>query len=264
MCPDGSFFVSQQEPPCICKVALDGSVQRVAGSLSPGRADGPAAEATFSSPGPLALGRDDSLFIAEKCSEGREGVTVRCLSPEGRVSTVAALPKRLLRFPRSMAAAADGRLFLAGVAENCGGILVCISPAGEVSSCSPPLVRGEEALQADFAVTRCSHIRAGLAGWHPPVALAPFQPLVVQQQGSMSFPDEASISGLAVSPEGCLFFCDCGDAFNGRVYCISADGASMTQLKEEFRDPFQLALGPDGSLFVLETDLDCGRVMKVV
>ena len=97
---DGTFFVSDLANRTIRKVSMDGTVTTIAGRAGiAGTQDGTYAEATFSFPGDLALAKDGNLYVLDS-------VTLRALTPDGRVITVAS-PRAL----RGIATAPDGNLY---------------------------------------------------------------------------------------------------------------------------------------------------------
>jgi hypothetical protein len=268
LCPDGSFYVSLREEHVIKRVALDGSMSCVAGRMSvEGSTDGPAAEALLSSPRHLSLCSDGSLFIAEV---GR----VRCLSPQGTVRTVLLLRQSpFFRNFSGLAARPDGGLLLTFL----GGSIMCVSQAGQVtfagtndgseSYAAAAAAEGEEeeeegeekeeeeeAVELQGEAAAAAGGAEGRVGWHGPLGFR----RAIQADGRDS---PASLSGVLVSPQGEVYFCD--HDFHGSVFIMSADGSIVRELKHRFRDPYALALGKDGSLYVLEADMDCGRVKRV-
>ena len=82
---DGSLYIADRLNHLIRRLALDGSVSTIAGQAGlAGSADGPAAAARFNEPWGLAFDPASNLYIVE-----RGNATVRRLTPEGLVSTVA-------------------------------------------------------------------------------------------------------------------------------------------------------------------------------
>lgn len=120
LAPDGSLFVSDANNFTIRRVTRSGVVTTVAGAAGQdGSADGPAASARFGKPAELALAPNGTLYIAEAAHH-----TIRRLTPDGRVSTIAGLvgadgaadgANGLARFfnPYGLAIAARGHLVVA-------------------------------------------------------------------------------------------------------------------------------------------------------
>lgn len=97
---DGRFFVSDSVNRTIRKVSADGTVTTIAGQAGvAGTQDGTYAEARFNFPGDLALAKDGNLYVLDS-------VTLRALTPEGRVVTMVS-PRAL----RAIATAPDGTLY---------------------------------------------------------------------------------------------------------------------------------------------------------
>jgi DNA-binding beta-propeller fold protein YncE len=236
LCPDGSALVADWGNHTIRRVSSEGLVSTVAGAAGQeGSADGPGAQARFSFPAGLALSSKGSLFIADANNH-----TIRCLSPDGTVRTVAGAagqqgsedgPGPAARFsrPRGLALAPDGRLF---VSDSHNHTIRCISAAGVVSTL------------------------AGSAG----------------QSGSADGLGAAARFkqpwGLALHPGGCLY---AADILDNSIRCISAEGAVSTLAGSgeevpgtgwqegraergrgpaaRFWRPTALALGPQGSIY---------------
>lgn len=113
---DGTVFVSESgDGPAIWRVDTDGNRTLVAGG-TPGFEDGPGARARFDTPSHLALGPDGALYVADTGNHA-----VRRVAPDGAVTTIAGdgTPgggegsSARLNGPVGVAAAADGRLFVA-------------------------------------------------------------------------------------------------------------------------------------------------------
>jgi DNA-binding beta-propeller fold protein YncE len=137
--PDGSFlFVTgYPEQVRVLKISPAGESSILAGS-TPGFADGPALAAQFREIHAAAWGADHSLFILDAHS-------VRKLTPDGRVSTVAGGPTE--GFADGVGPAARFRHPTGLYVDPLGNILVAdygnrrlrkISPAGEVATVTQP------------------------------------------------------------------------------------------------------------------------------
>ncbi|MBI5799295.1 MAG: hypothetical protein HZA92_01030 [Verrucomicrobia bacterium] len=120
LAPDGSLFVSDANNFTLRRVTAAGVVTTIAGAAGQdGSADGPAASARFGKPAELALAPNGTLYIADAAHH-----TIRRLTPDGRVSTIAGLvgaegaadgANGLARFfnPYGLAIAARGQLVVA-------------------------------------------------------------------------------------------------------------------------------------------------------
>ena len=120
LAPDGSLFVSDANNFTIRRVTPAGVVTTIAGAAGQdGSLDGPAMSARFGKPAELALAPNGTLYIADAALH-----TIRRLTPDGRVSTIAGLvgadgavdgANGLARFfnPYGLAIAARGHLVVA-------------------------------------------------------------------------------------------------------------------------------------------------------
>jgi len=129
----GNFFAVDEKNNRILKIDAAGVVTTYAGSTMAGSVDGPAAAAQFSSPAGLAVGPDGSVYVGEAANH-----TIRKISPDGMVSTLAGQPGRLgyadgpgpqalFERPRSLALDGSGNLL---VADN--GAIRRVDPQGNV------------------------------------------------------------------------------------------------------------------------------------
>lgn len=142
LAPDGSLFVSDANNFTLRRVTAAGVVTTLAGAAGQdGSADGPAASARFGKPAELALAPNGTLYIADAAHH-----TIRRLTPDGRVSTIAGLvggegaadgANGLARFfnPYGLAIAARGHLVVADtynqtVRELLAPFAVGVAPSG--------------------------------------------------------------------------------------------------------------------------------------
>lgn len=227
----GSLFISEENGNRI-RLLQDGQLSTVAGSGVAGFRDGPALQAQFFAPGPLALAQDGSLLIADFLNN-----RVRLLK-DGHVSTVAgsgvagfadgpALHAQL-NGPSGLAAAPDGSIYISDAKNH----RVRLLQNGELRT-----VAG-----------------SGVAGFAEGPAL----------QAELNEP-----VGLALSPDGALYI---ADRANHRIRVLKDgelqthagrhggfyDGSAMLAL---FCNPSSIALASDGSLYV--TDSRNHRVRKI-
>jgi sugar lactone lactonase YvrE len=142
LAPDGTLFVSDANNFTIRRVTADGVVTTIAGAAGQdGSADGPAASARFGKPAELALAPNGTLYIADAAHH-----TIRRLTPDGRVSTIAGLvgadgavdgANGIARFfnPYGLAIAARGHLVVADtynqtVRELLAPFTIGVAPSG--------------------------------------------------------------------------------------------------------------------------------------
>ena len=142
LAPDGSLFVSDANNFTLRRVTAAGVVTTIAGAAGQdGSTDGTAAAARFGKPAELALAPNGTLYIADAARH-----TIRRLTPDGRVSTIAGLvgadgaadgANGLARFfnPYGLAIAARGHLVVADtynqtVRELLAPFSVGVAPSG--------------------------------------------------------------------------------------------------------------------------------------
>lgn len=123
----GNVYVADTYNDRIRKIAPDGSVSTLAGSL-PGLADGAAAAALFDTPTGIAVDAKGNLFVADT-----HNGAIRKLGVDGMVSTLALTDKEaddpLLRRPLSLAVSHDGFLYVGDMAR---GRILQLAPTGEL------------------------------------------------------------------------------------------------------------------------------------
>jgi sugar lactone lactonase YvrE len=81
--PEGDLFVADQGNHAIRRVSTTGVVSTVAGTGIAGFVNGPVASAQFSSPRGLAVGKDGTIYVAD-----RENRRIRVISTSGNVTTL--------------------------------------------------------------------------------------------------------------------------------------------------------------------------------
>lgn len=120
------------------RIISNGNVGTLAGSpLSPGTADGPGATARFTFPFDVATAPSGIVYVSDTGSH-----TIRAISPDGNVSTLAGSPGArgaidgtgsAARFnePAGLAIGPEGQLY---VADRGNGTLRVVTPDGEVST----------------------------------------------------------------------------------------------------------------------------------
>ena len=93
------------------RIVEAGHVRTVAGSGAEGKADGPAAAATFTYPMDIALGPDDSLYIADAGTH-----SIRRLTPDTQVTTVTLDGE--LHTPHGISVGPDGTIYVADMRDH--------------------------------------------------------------------------------------------------------------------------------------------------
>ncbi|WP_167855331.1 SMP-30/gluconolactonase/LRE family protein [Hymenobacter wooponensis] len=227
--PDGTLYVADERFAVIRRVSPAGRVSTLAGQGDQtGSRNGPVATARFLLPRGLARAADGTLFVADEL-----GSCIRRISPQGQVSTWAGAPVRLggddgpgataqFQAPEAVAVDAGGTVY---VAEGGGMAVRKIAPDGEVST----LYGGQERPSAPARSVYLHHPTG--------VAVAPSGIVYVSEAGSnviYQISPQGSISLLAGRPGSD------GDAVDGKA------------AEARFSHPSHLAVGPGGTLYVLD------------
>lgn len=247
--PDGSVYVADQNNHRIRKITPDGIISTVAGTepLPDELGDGgPATSARLVWPSYVAMGPDRSLYIT---SERR----VRRVSWGGRISTVAGngnawgapqIPgvsaTNLPIDPSGLAVAQDGTMYLSSSYTN---LVWRIGPDG--------IAQIAAGVPATYG---------GYDGDNLPSV-----------QSKLSYP-----GGLALNRAGQLFICDKGNNMlrvatpTGFLQRYAGNGASDSEgdggdaLLAGVRDPDSVAVGRDGSVFVMQKWLTRCRLRQIL
>ncbi len=159
LAPDGSLFVSDANNFTLRRVTTAGVVTTIAGAAGQdGSTDGPAATARFGKPAELALAPNGTLYIADAAHH-----TIRRLTPDGRVSTIAGLvgadgaadgANGLARFfnPYGLAIAARGHLVVADTYNQTVRELLAPFTIGVTSSGSGRVISWEAVIGRSYQV----------------------------------------------------------------------------------------------------------------
>ncbi|MBV8807537.1 MAG: hypothetical protein JO033_02585 [Acidobacteriaceae bacterium] len=145
----GNIFVSDAASQRIRVIRGNGFVSTIAGSgalnkskvwVEPGYKDGPAAAAQFNRPSGLAVSRDGRLFVADTYNHCIRLIAANVVSTfAGACGTAGssdgARRSALFAYPRQLALASDGTLYIADV----GNGVRKIDPAGVVSTLALPV-----------------------------------------------------------------------------------------------------------------------------
>ncbi|MBC7501944.1 MAG: hypothetical protein H7315_15840 [Herminiimonas sp.] len=118
----GVLYVADQTS--VRKVWPDGVVTTIAGSVSPGMADGSASQARFARLDAIALDKTGNLFVSDAGNQA-----IRKITPDGTVSTVAAVHGALALDAADMLYVADGAV-IKKIASNGSSTIVAGIPDG--------------------------------------------------------------------------------------------------------------------------------------
>jgi RHS repeat-associated protein len=235
--PDGSLYVVESSSNRIRRIGSDGIITTVAGNGTLGFSGdgGPATQAQLNNPQGVAVGPDGSLYIAEGAGTYR----VRRVGPDGIITTFAGdglwgyngdgIPAAHahLTQPNAVAVGPDGSLYIADSADN---RIRRVGPDGIIT-------------------TVAGNGTAGSSGDGGPAT-----------QARLRYP-----IGLTVGPDGSLYFADFN---NNRIRRVGPDGIIATvagngtagssgdggpATQAQLRLPHDVAVGPDGSLYLADS-----------
>jgi RHS repeat-associated protein len=234
--PDGSLYVAEASGHRVRRIGPDGIITTVAGNGNPGWSGdgGPADQATLNNPSGLALGPDGSLYIAEFSSH-----RVRRVGPDGIITTVAgtgnsggvinniSATSANVSSPSGLALGPDGSLY---ISEGTGSHRVRrVGPDGIITTLAG---NGLTTYNGDNRLATTARLNAP--------------------------------RGLALGPDGSLYIAEFG---NHRVRRIGPDGIITTvagtgtgnwsgdgglATAAQINQPYGVALGPDGSLYIAD------------
>ncbi|TAN69205.1 MAG: PASTA domain-containing protein, partial [Magnetospirillum sp.] len=243
--PDGSYYLVENSGHRVRRVEVDGTIRTVAGTGEPGYGGdgGPATQAQFKTPKSIALGPDGSLYIADYGNH-----RVRRIDPDGNIDTVAGngnasgllgdngpATSATLGLPRGVAVGPDGTLYISQA--TFGGTATSnrvrrVDPNGTITT-----VAGYGA-----AYGYNGDNRAATTAW-------------------LNGP-----SDLAAGPDGTLYI---ADTLNNRIRRVGLDGIISTvagtgspgyngdgglATTAQLNQPYSIAVGPDGSLYIGDTN----------
>lgn len=237
---DGTLYIADTDNRLVRKVGPDGVINTVAGRMHErsilatyGGDGGPATEALLRSPNGVALAADGALYIADT-----DGL-IRKVAPGGTITTVAgnhrwtyagdggAATQASLNHPSAVAVDAEGNLYIADTDNHA---VRKVDTAGIITT-----VAGNGS--ADYAGDGGPAVQASLD--HP--------------------------WGVAVGADGTLYIADAG---NNRVRKVDTAGIITTvagtrssgytgdggpAIRASLNDPYGVAVGPDGTLYIADT-----------
>jgi RHS repeat-associated protein len=288
--PDGSLYIADSQNHRVRRVGTDGIITTVAGNGTAAFAgdNGPATAAELNNPVGVAVGPDGSLFIVDQNNN-----RIRQVRPDGKIVTVAgngsstfggdggpATSAGLL--PWGVAVGPDGAVYIADrsnsrirmVDQN--GIITSIAGNGLAG----PNGDGVPATTVNLGVP--SDVAVGPDGSLYIIVGGPGRVRKVTPQGILSTVagTTAGFSGdggpaktaqidspvrLAVGPDGSIYIPDTG---NQRLRWIGSEGIIATIAgnglagfsgdgglapRAQFNDPYAVAVGPDGSVYVADS-----------
>lgn len=287
----GNVYVLDERARAVRKITPDGvvSTRLAADPYSYGHADGAVGDATFGFLGIFAVGALGDIYLADD-------LTIRKITPEGLVSTLAGSPNvgeqvdgtgSAARFEQteSLAVDAAGNVY---VADN--GTVRKVSPTGVVSTLAgvPPGRDGAGSFTTTTVTTTQPAEPVEVDGTGSEARFVGIQNIAVDQSGNIwvlggnhsirritpngvvttPFPKLDGLEfphGLAVDRNGILYV---SDVSLKSVFKINPDG-TLTQVAgtpysrgnedgagkvARFNSPWQLAVHPDGSLYVADYD----------
>lgn len=261
---DGNLYVADEGNHTIRKISAAGDVTTVAGEPNvTGAANGLGAAARFNLPRGLALDTGGNLYVADQGNR-----RIRKIDSGGVVSTFA---QTVGSAPEGLEFDLAGNLIVADWGGGNGGRLFQVTPAGVVSALSvtgtpafsdPTDVARDTLGNLVIADTRNECIRQVSADR----TVTTFAGLV-RVPGGEDGPAAAARfrgpRGVAFAPDGSLWV---ADTENNAVRRLQPDGATVTvaglptgsrdglRTEARFSGPGALALGPDGSLWIADSD----------
>ena len=218
----GNLYVADRDNSIIRKITPAGAVITVAGAAGvQGSADGPAATARFLLPDSLAVDANGNVYICDSAN-----FTIRKLSPEGVVSTVAGLAgaggfvdgngsaARLFN-PHGVAVDANGNVYVADAGNNA---VRKISTSGVVST-----------------------LTAGDAGLYTPNGIA------IDAAGNIFVADTGNDCIRKITPAGVM------SLYAGFPKVFTSGSNERPVIDARFNTPSGLAIDSAGNVFVAET-----------
>ena len=266
----GTLYVADTGNNRVRHISTSGVVLDLAGSGVAGLADGPSADAQFSSPNAVTVGPDGTVYVGDAGN-----LRIRAISPSGFVSTLAGSgqagyvdgPGLAARFSSTGAviSAADGTLYLPDPGNN---VVRKITPSGVVSTYAGTGRRGHvdgpvgvaefNAPMRGGGVDAVGNVYILDTGDNRIRKITPDGSVsTVAGTGVPGFLDgpasqaqfSSDILGVITDPAGNLFVMDAG---NRRVRKITSDGVVSTifEFTEPGRSPGNIKVDAAGDLFL--------------
>lgn len=233
--PDGSIYVSDLHNYRVRRVHPDGMITTVAGTGTAGFSGdgGPATQAQLSGPHSVAVTPDGTLYIADLANH-----RVRRVGPDGIITTIAGTgvagfsgdggpaTQARLWHPENVAVGPDGAVY---IADSSNARIRRVGADGIITT-----VAGGGTQTADGVLAT----QARLTYPHG---------LVVLPDQSFYFPDSSEHVVRRVDAQGIIT-----TVAGTRTAAFGGDGGPATQ--GSLSTPADLALAPDGSLYVADTN----------
>jgi len=244
--PDGSFYIAEQGGNRVRRVRPDGTITTVAGTGAPGFSGdgGPATQAELRHPFSVSVAADGTLYIADTDSHrirrvGTDGIITTAVG-DGTAGSEgdggpAALAK--LREPRGVVALADGGLLVVDTGNH---RLRRVTANGIITTMAGTGVAGVSGDEGPAVTARIKGPMAATATPDGTVYLADDYGYRLRKIGS-----DGIIHHLAGTGSCCTL-----------AEGVLADGATLANAG-------QIALGPDGALYVAEMLTPSGRLRKI-
>ncbi|MFP5501732.1 MAG: NHL repeat-containing protein [Candidatus Sericytochromatia bacterium] len=276
----GNAYVADENNQRIRKITSGGVVTTLAGSATPGSADGTGTNAGFNYPKGVAVGNGGNVYVADTSNH-----RVRMITPDGVVSTFAGATSGVFNAPVALTVDAAGNVY---VADRNNHRIRMIDTDGVVTTLAgsgSPGFNDASGTNAQFrdpngvAVDVNGNVYVADTGNHRIRKITPAGLVsTLAGSGSPSFADATgtaahfySPSGIAVDAAGNVYV---GDTGNQRIRVITPGGAVTTvagtgtagssngdPTTATFSSPWGLALDQDGYLYV--ADQDNHRVRKI-
>ena len=189
-------------------------------------------------PNGVAVGPDGSLYIADSSNVGRNVICIRRVWPNGRIARVADLsgPYTIgFQNPKGLAVGPDGSVYFSRITQHGmypdSGHVFRLSPDGNVTEIAGIWTGG-------YSGDGGPATQAGINGGIPGIAASP--------DGSLYIADQRNQCIRRIGPDGII------NTFAGfcTVRGFRGDGGPASQAL--LSDPSDVAIGPDGSLYIVD------------
>ena len=237
--PDGSLYIADYDRARVFRVDEDGIITIVAGTGVAGyNGDGiPATQAMLDGPWALAVAPDGTLYISERGTNGSRG-RIRRVGRDGLITTVAGTgtsgysgdggPATQAQIsPGPIALGPDGSLYISDYSHR----IRRVGPDGIITTVAGT---GQSGSDGDGGPATRAKILGGPNG----IAMGP--------DGSLYLTEREAYRVRRVGPDGIITTI----AGTGQAFGSLGDGGPATQAL--LREPNQIALGTDGSVYISE------------